>query len=153
MIEGVQVRRLELHADERGSLTELLRADWPEYTGFGQAIVTLNRVGVVRAWHWHRRQTDRIVVVSGMARVPLYDGREDSPTRGVLKDHLLRGDAPTLLVVPPGVLHGYRTVGTTDAIILNFPDRVYDSGAPDEERIPADSPEIGYDWELDAEAG
>jgi dTDP-4-dehydrorhamnose 3,5-epimerase len=40
VIEGVRVRALERHADDRGSLTELLRSDWPEFTRFGQAIVT-----------------------------------------------------------------------------------------------------------------
>ena len=45
MIEGVRVRSLPRHADDRGSLTEVLRKDWPEFTQFGQAIVTVNRPG------------------------------------------------------------------------------------------------------------
>lgn len=147
MIEGVRVRRLEPHVDERGSLTELLRSDWPEFEGFGQALVTLNRPGVIRGWHAHRRQTDVIVVISGRALVALYDAREASPTRGALEDHVVDGAGPIAIFVPPGVYHGYRTIGDGPALIVNFPTEVYDQRDPDELRIPHDSPEIGYDWE------
>lgn len=146
MIDGVRVRRLATHGDGRGSLTEVWRSDWPEFRAFGQALVTVNLPGVIRGWHWHRRQTDAIVVISGRALVPLYDGREGSATRGALTEHVVHGDEPTCIVVPPGVFHGYRTIGDAPAIILNFPDQVYDPAAPDEERVAYDDPRIGYEW-------
>ncbi len=126
---------------------ELLRSDWPEFTQFGQAILTLNRPGVIRGWHWHRRQTDVIVVVRGRALLPLYDGRRDSPTFGMIEERIGDGDRPTAVFVPPGVYHGYRTVSQEPALIVNFPDRLYDPDAPDEERVPHDDPTIGYRWE------
>ena len=147
MIEGVRVRRLARHEEARCSLTELLRSDWPEFTRFGQAIVTVNRPGVIRGWHWHRRQTDVIVVVAGSALVPLYDGRPDSPTRGQIEEYVTGEDDLAAIFVPPGVYHGYRTIGGTPALILNFPDATYDPARPDEERVPHDDPAIGYRWE------
>lgn len=147
MIEGVRVRTLVRHVDGRGSLTELLRSDWPEFSRFGQAIMTLNHPGVIRGWHWHRRQTDVIVVVSGTALVPLYDGRADSSTHRQLEEHVLGGEHLAAVFVPPGVYHGYRTIGETAALILNFPDAPYDPARPDEERVPHDDPAIGYRWE------
>ena len=145
-IEGVGVHRLEPHVDARGSLTELLRADWPGFTRFGQAILTVNLPGVIRGWHWHRRQADVIVVISGRALLPLYDARQGSPTLGSLDEHIGDGEEPFALFVPPGVYHGYKTLGTVPALILNFPDQLYDPAAPDEERIPHDSPDVPYDW-------
>lgn len=147
MIEGVRLRPLVRHVDERGSLTELLRSDWPEFRRFGQATVTVNDPGVIRAWHWHERQTDLFVVVSGMVKLPLYDARDGSPTRGELNEFFLGDDNFAALVVPPGVYHGYLTLGTRPALILNFPDRVYDYEHPDEERLPVDSPEVPYRWD------
>ena len=146
MIEGVRIRQLELHADERGSLTEVMRSDWPEFSGFGQAIVTLNRHGVIRGWHWHHRQTDAIVVLRGRVLLPLYDGRPGSPTFGAVEERVADGLRLFAVFVPPGVYHGYRTLGEEPALILNFPDRVYDPAAPDEERVPHDDPAIGYAW-------
>ena len=144
------VRRLDRHTDERGSLTELLRSDWPEFTRFGQAIFTVNQPGVIRGWHWHRRQTDVIVVLSGAALIPLYDGRAASATRGQLDEHVLDEQHMAAVFVPPGVYHGYRTLGHAPALIVNFPDALYDPVRPDEERIPHDDPSIGYRWEAPA---
>jgi dTDP-4-dehydrorhamnose 3,5-epimerase len=146
VIEGVRVRDLEPHADARGCLTELLRSDWPEFTRFGQAIATVNKPGVIRAWHWHREQTDVIVVLQGRALLPLFDGRPGSPTFGQIEERIGDGDHPFALVVPPGVYHGYKTIGVEPALILNFPDRTYDPCDPDEQRIPYDDPSVPYDW-------
>jgi len=146
MIEGVVVRKLEPHVDARGSLTEILRSDWPEFTRFGQALLTVNLPGVIRAWHWHHRQTDTIVVVSGRALLPVYDGRAGSATFGAVERYVGDGDAPLALVVPPGVWHGYKTLGERPALIVNFPSELYDPGAPDEERIPHDASVPAFDW-------
>lgn len=144
MIQGVRLRPLVRHEDERGSLVELLRSDWPEFTRFGQAIITVNLPGVIRAWHWHTRQTDYAVVVSGTAKLPLYDGREGSPTRGDVEEYVLGDGNFAGLLIPPGVYHGYKTLGDRPALIVNFPDRVYDPA--DEHRIPFDTTEIPYRW-------
>jgi dTDP-4-dehydrorhamnose 3,5-epimerase len=146
VIEGVRLRELESHADERGSLTEVLRSDWPEYARFGQAILTVNNPGVIRGWHWHKHQTDVIVVVRGRVLLPLYDGRPNSSTRGQLEERVSDDGQRFALFVPPGVYHGYRTLGSAPATILNFPDRTYDVAAPDEERVAFDDPVIGYEW-------
>jgi dTDP-4-dehydrorhamnose 3,5-epimerase len=29
------------------------------------------------------------------------------------------------VVVPPGVVHGYKNVGSADAFVLNFPNQLY----------------------------
>ncbi len=145
-IDGVRIRPLVAHADDRGSLTEVLRSDWPEFERFGQAIVTVNLPGVIRGWHWHRHQTDVIVVISGVAVIPLYDAREGSPTRGTVEEHLSDERQRFALFVPPGVYHGYKTLGASPAVILNFPSRTYDPQRLDEERVAHDDPAIPYDW-------
>jgi dTDP-4-dehydrorhamnose 3,5-epimerase len=149
VIEGVRVRPLVRHSDERGSLTELLRSDWPEFTRFGQAIFTVNQPGVIRGWHWHDRQTDLIVVMEGRAKVPLYDGRRGSPTFGQVEEHVCGGADLKAIFVPPGVWHGYKTVSAEPAIIVNFPDQVYDPAQPDEHRVPHDAPDVPYHWNAD----
>ncbi len=143
----MRVRDLVVHADARGSLTEVLRSDWPEFASFGQAIVTINEPGVVRGWHWHDRQTDVIVVLRGRVLLPLYDGRETSPMRGAVWHQVADEGKPFALFVPPGVYHGYKTLGTQAAVILNVPSEVYDAARPDEHRIEHDHPSIGFDWD------
>jgi dTDP-4-dehydrorhamnose 3,5-epimerase len=149
MIEGVQIKRLTPHADERGYLMEILRRDDKMFTRFGQCYVSLNYPGVIRAWHYHKKQEDYFVVVKGMCKVGLYDMRDGSPTRGQAEAHYLGERNNIVLRIPIGVAHGYRTVGTEPSLLVNFPTELYNAAEPDEYRIPWDSPDIPFNWEIE----
>ena len=148
LIEGVHLKPLVAHADERGYLMELLRCDDPIFQKFGQAYVSLNYPEVVRAWHWHEKQTDYWAVVKGMVKAVLYDRRPDSPTHGWVNEFYLGEHHRVLLVIPPRVAHGYKTIGTEPSLLINFPTEPYNRAQPDEFRLPYDTPEIPYDWAI-----
>ena len=148
MIEGVEIKQLTKHADERGYLMELLRCDDAIFQRFGQAYVSLNYPGVVRAWHYHKKQDDHLVVVKGMAKVALYDAREGSPTQGQVDEFFLGEQSNILLKIPVGVMHGYKTVGGEPSLLINFPSEPYDPQEPDEYRLPWDTDQIPYDWAI-----
>ncbi len=148
MIQGVVVKQLKVNVDERGSLMEMLRCDDEIFEKFGQAYVALNYPGVVRAWHYHKRQVDFFVVVKGMAKVVLYDGRFDSPTRGEVNEFFMGERNPIMLRIPIGVLHGYKTIGVEPTLLINFPTEPYRREEPDEYRVPWDSEQVPYDWDI-----
>ena len=58
MIDGVKVKKLKVIPDERGWLMEILRCDDEIYKEFGQVYMTTAYPGVVKAWHFHKKQTD-----------------------------------------------------------------------------------------------
>lgn len=145
-IEGVVVKQLSVHPDDRGRLMEILRADDPLFERFGQVYVTTTYPGVVKAWHLHKRQTDNMCAVAGMFRVALYDARDGSPTRGTLQEVYMGVHRPVLLRIPPGVYHGWLCVSGEEGIVVNVPDQPYDRENPDEYRLPHDAPDIPYDW-------
>jgi len=148
MIYGVETKELHPKADERGYLMEMLRSDDPIFEGFGQSYVALNYPGVIRAWHYHKEQTDLWVCVRGMIKVGLYDPRADSPTKGEASTIYLGEQSNLLLKIPPLVYHGYKTVGVESSLLINFPTKPYNREQPDEYRVPFDSPEISFDWEI-----
>jgi dTDP-4-dehydrorhamnose 3,5-epimerase len=148
LIDGVIVKPLKRHADERGYLMEMLRSDDEIFQHFGQAYVSLNYPGVVRAWHYHKKQDDYWVCVKGMIKAVVYDCREGSATYGEVNEFFLGDNNPSLLVIPVGTMHGYKTVGTEPSLLVNFPTNVYDRNDPDEYREPWDSDKIPYDWEI-----
>jgi len=148
MIDGVEIKELHPRADERGYLMEMLRADDPVFEEFGQSYVALNYPGVIRAWHYHKHQTDLWVCVKGMIKVGLYDGRADSPTKDEVNTFYLGEQNTVLLKIPPLVMHGYKTVGVEPSLLVNFPTKPYNRQEPDEYRVPYDSPEIPFDWEI-----
>lgn len=145
MIEGVTFKELTTHCDERGFFREIIRnSDEFFAEGFGQWSHSLMFDGVIKAWHFHRIQTDWWYVVSGVLRVGLCDLRPDSPTRGSVMDFLMGDFQPArALRIPPGVAHGCKTVqGPVN--LLYVTSHVYDPS--DEIRIPHDDPQIGFDW-------
>jgi len=148
MIEGVQIKQLHKHVDERGFLMELLRSDEEIFRKFGQCYVALNYPGVVRAWHWHQRQDDYFVVIKGMVKLALYDPREGSPTRGRVQELFLGEHNPILVRIPAGVMHGYKTIGSEPSLLLNFPTEPYNREDPDEGRLPWNTDLIPYNWEI-----
>ncbi len=149
MIQGVEVKRLTRHADERGYLMEILRSDDEIFSKFGQCYVSMNYPNVIRAWHWHQKQDDHFVVVKGMIRVGLYDMRESSPTRGEVNEFYLGENNNIVLKIPVGVAHGYKTVGVEPSLLVNFPSEVYNPEEPDEQRLPWDTDQIPFNWEIE----
>lgn len=146
MISGVKIKRLKVIPDERGRLMEMLRADDNLFIKFGQIYMTTAYPGVVKAWHYHQKQVDNFVVVKGMMKVVLYDGREDSPTYKEINEFFMGEHNPILLQIPAFVYHGFKCISETEAIVINCPTEVYSYENPDEYRLPPHGGEIPYDW-------
>lgn len=158
MIQGVQVKPLKLIPDERGFLMEMLRSDEPIFEQFGQVYLTGCEKGAVKAWHYHKEQTDHFVCILGKALVVLYDFRETSPTFRRVEEYILeappcRSESPILLKIPPFVVHGFTALEREEARIINIPTLPYRYDDPDEFRFPWNSPEIPYTWPADVKRG
>ncbi|NOX96503.1 MAG: dTDP-4-dehydrorhamnose 3,5-epimerase [Nitrospirae bacterium] len=146
MIEGVKVKKLRVIPDERGRLMEILRSDEEFFDKFGQVYLTTALPGIVKAWHYHRKQTDHFLGVIGKARVALYDSREDSPTFKEVNEFILELANPFLLKIPPLVYHGFKCISKEEASIINIPTQLYDYDNPDELRVDPYENDIPYDW-------
>lgn len=146
MIKDVYVRKLKLIPDERGYLMEMFRSDWEEFKTFGQVYVTAVYPGVVKGWHYHKHQEDNFICVAGMAKVVLYDSREDSPTHGEVNEFFIGTHNPMKVTIPPGVMHGFKGISSEMTLIVNVPTRLYNYTEPDEYRLPAHTDQIPYDW-------
>lgn len=145
-IAGFAVKELNVIPDDRGRLFEVLRRDEPLFSAFGQAYVTTTMPGVVKAWHRHRLQTDHFCCLVGMIKLVLLDDRPGSPSEGRVEQVWLGEHKPRLVVVPPGVWHGWTCTSDREAMILNLASEPYDHTAPDEERLPPHGV-LPYDWQ------
>ena len=145
MIEGVVVKSLVTHADDRGFFREVVRSSDAFFAaGFGQLSHSLVHPGIVKAWHGHGRQSQWTYVAAGVLMVALHDRRSDSETYRTTQE-LRLGDhhAACVYLLPPGVVHGYRCLAGP-AHVIYVTSGVYD---PTEEiRLPHDDPAISYDW-------
>ncbi len=123
-LPGVYLRRLSRHSDSRGWLIETFREDELP-PGFQPAMgyLSVTRPGVARGPHEHADQTDGFVFMSGNFDLHLWENR---PGEGEQYLKLKVGEEnPVFVTVPPGVVHAYQNVGSDDAFVLNFPDRLF----------------------------
>jgi len=146
LIHGVAIKKLRVIPDERGFVMEMLRCDDEIFQKFGQVYLSVAYPGVVKGWHYHKKQTDNFVVVKGMLKVVLYDQRKDSPTYGKINEFFMGERNPILLVIPPLIVHGVKAIGTEPGYLINCPTEPYNHEQPDEFRIPPHGGEIPYDW-------
>lgn len=126
-IEGVVVRNLTKHVDERGWLCELFRQDEiPAEIYPVMAYASLTLPGVVRGPHAHERQWDYFCFLGpSNFKVYLWDHRPASPTHGRMMVLYAGEDAPRAVAVPPGVVHAYRNIGPRPGLVFNAPNRLY----------------------------
>lgn len=146
LIEGVMARRAKVIPDERGRLGEIMRCDDPWFEKFGQVYFTTTYPGIVKAWHYHSKQTDHFYVMKGTVKVGLYDSREDCATHGTVNEIYLGEHCPGLLRIPPGVLHGWMCVSDVEAYVVNIVSEAYNYADPDEFRTHPHDNDIPYDW-------
>ena len=146
MIQGVRVVALEPHVDDRGYLIEILRATDEHFTRFGQVYLVGDVTrGTIRAFHKHQVLYDFFFISHGSAKFALRDDRPDSPTYGEMMTVVIGERNPSLVVVPPGVYHGWMAL-EDDTQMISIASEVYDRQQPDEVRVPPDS--FGYVWEV-----
>ena len=148
MIDGVIVKSLRLIPDERGRLMEIMRCDDPAFRKFGQVYMTTNYPGVVKAWHYHKVQWDNFACVKGMIKAVLFDRRENSPTYREINEFFIGEHRPKRITIPPGVCHGWKCISPSESIVVNIPTEPYNYDDPDEHRLPFDTEEIPYNWDI-----
>jgi dTDP-4-dehydrorhamnose 3,5-epimerase len=149
LIEGVRLQPFSVYPDDRGYFLEVNRmgrglaaAFPPEST---QTSAALNYPGTIKAFHFHLHQTDCWTPVKGLLQVVLADLRIGSPTFGARNTMYVGALRPWHVLIPPGVAHGYKVIGSEEALLVYLTDRFYNPA--DEGRIPYNDPGINYDWD------
>jgi len=146
MIKDVRVVDLVAHIDDRGYLIEIVRATDGHFTKFGQVYLVGDFArGVVRAFHKHSLLWDFFFISHGAAKFIFRDDRPDSPTYEEMNTFVASSRNPNLLVVPPGVYHGWMSL-EDDTQMISTASQVYNRENPDEVRVPADS--FAVEWEV-----
>lgn len=146
-IEGVKVKKLLKHSDDRGFFAEILRDDEEWLSHFGQLSWSTSYPGVIKAFHYHEKQDDIWFFPSGNAQVVLYDLRAFSSTKGQTNVFYMGEHNPILLFIPRGVAHGYRVLGENSATIIYCTTKSYNHSSPDEKRLSWNDEQIGFNWE------
>jgi len=146
MIKDVKLVELVARVDDRGYLIEIIRASDNHFTKFGQVyLVGSFARGVIRAFHKHEVLWDFFFISHGAAKFILRDDRPDSPTYEEMNTFVLSSRNPSLLVIPPGIYHGWMSLDD-DTQLVSTASEVYNRENPDEVRVSPNS--FGVEWEV-----
>jgi dTDP-4-dehydrorhamnose 3,5-epimerase len=150
LIADVQIKPFPLWPDDRGYFLEVARlqqglvAEFPPAST--QVSAALNYPGIIKAFHFHKFQTDYWVPAAGLLQVVLVDLRLGSKSYGIKNTLYVGALRPWQILIPPGVAHGYKVIGEQPSTLVYITNRTYDPS--DEGRIPYNDTGIAYDWEL-----
>jgi dTDP-4-dehydrorhamnose 3,5-epimerase len=146
VIEGVKIVPLRQIVDERGKVMHMLKRTDPHFIEFGEIYFSTAWPEAIKAWHIHRSMTINNAVISGRAKLVMYDMREGSSTMGELQEVFFGEDNYCLVQMPPGIANGYKAYGDKPVILANCATEPH---APDEIiRLDPFTPKIPYDWSL-----
>ena len=145
LLDGMSIHRSPTHTDDRGTLTEIFDPRWgwhPDPVVYAYYIT--ERPGHAKGWALHKEHDDRYFIIRGEAELVLYDVRPESSTCGQVCKLALSDRDHFIVNIPAFVWHASRNLGTTDAIMINFPTAPFDHANPDKYRLPLDTPLIPY---------
>ncbi|MEA1979402.1 MAG: dTDP-4-dehydrorhamnose 3,5-epimerase family protein [candidate division Zixibacteria bacterium] len=118
---------LESYSDKRGWLSEFFRQDKLGKEKLPQmGYISMTEPGMQRGPHEHRCQTD-IFIFLGLSEFELYlwDNRPESKTfqqKDIIKIH---NQKLVRVIIPKGIVHGYKNIGNHQGIIINIPNQLY----------------------------
>ena len=126
-IKDVVVYPLKKYHDDRGWLAELFRHDEIDSEFYPvMSYISYTHPGVQRGPHEHVDQADLFCFIGPSTfKMRMWDNRPDSPTYNHRMTLLVGQDNPMAVVVPKGVVHGYKNVGDTEGMVINCPNRLY----------------------------
>ncbi len=126
-IEGVVVTALKKYSDKRGWLSELFREDEldPQFIP-AMCYISSTEPGIARGPHEHRDQADYFCFVGPSTfRIYLWDNRPNSPTFRHTMVFDAGENAPQSVIIPAGVVHAYKNVGSAPGWVINLPNKLF----------------------------
>lgn len=126
-IPDVIVYPLKKYVDERGWLTELFRHDeiseefYPVMT-----YVSVTEPGIARGPHEHVEQADLFCFIGpSNFKLRVWDNRPVSETYRRMMTFFVGADNPQAVIIPKGVAHAYKNVGSVPGMVINCPNQLY----------------------------
>jgi len=125
MIQDLIIKKISQFSDERGWLGEIFREDEMAFRP-AMSYLSVTHPGFVRGPHEHTAQSDFFVFAGpGDFELHLWDNRETSATKGEHQKLTVGSENPMAVIVPPGIVHGYKNISAVDAYCINLPNKLY----------------------------
>jgi len=144
-IQGVLVRTLEEHIDNRGRVFEFFSGEsdfWDQPIAWGHCFTILP--GVIKGWGVHLQRQDRYCLIDGKVMTVLFDSRKHSPSFGVIQEVVLEVGQNRQIRIPNGVWHLNVNLSSRESFLIDLPSHQYRHANPDKQTLSWDTDKIPY---------
>lgn len=115
-----------IHADQRGSFTELLHMG-----SRGQVSLNVSKPHITKGDHWHQTKHEKFIVLQGEGVI-----RFRKVGDSTVIAYKVSGENLTVVDIPTGYTHSIENTGDTDMLTLMWANEVFDPAHPDTLRLP-----------------
>lgn len=123
LIEGVEIKKLNIFANDQGYLFETIRSDDKMYEGkFGQVLISEIYPGVIKGFHLHEKQTEYTTCLKGNIKYIIVKETKEKP---IINTFVIGEKNPIIIKTPPGVWHGYTPLENKSATLMYLMDKPY----------------------------
>ncbi len=112
---------LKMHADHRGSFTEIFRTKER-----GQISVNISKPGITKGNHWHHSKNEKFIVVSGRGVIRFRKVGGDQ-----VLEYFVDGGRIEVVDIPTGYTHHIENLGDTDLVTIMWASECFDPEKPD----------------------
>ena len=112
---------LDMHCDERGSFTEIIRTK-----DRGQFSVNVAKPGITKGNHWHHTKNEKFLVVSGKGVI-----RFRKPDSEEVLEYFVSGERLEVVDIPTGYTHNIENIGDSDLVTFMWCNECFDPDRPD----------------------
>ena len=145
IIEGVIIKELKRFNDKKGIVMHIMKSTDKDFKKFGEVYCSAIYPGAVKGWHYNKHITKNYVVLQGMIKLVLFDGRENSSSKGLIQEIIMGEQNYIRVSIPPGIWSGFKCLGDSLALVCNVIDKPHEP--EDARQCDPDNAHIPYDWE------
>lgn len=147
-LQDCELIKLDKNSDVRGSFTEVFQNEWNTPLSPVQWSIVKSNKRVLRGMHYHLNHDEYFCLIKGTCLLGLKDLRPSSHTYMQSSLYSLKGDDPSCVIFPKGIVHGWYF--EEESIHLQAVSESY-SRYKDNDNFACmwNDPELGIQWPFD----
>ena len=101
----------------------MIRSSSSVFNNFGESYFSEIYPNKIKAWKYHKIQTQNLCVPVGYVKVVIYDNRNDSPTKNnIMIIDTGRENNYSLIKIPKNLWYGFKNLSNKISVISNITD-------------------------------
>ena len=127
-MKGVNLKIIKKIKNNKGDIFKILSRSNKEFSSFGECYISEVKPNQIKAWRYHKINSQKMIVIDGKCLFVLFDQRKNSLTNGqIIKFKISSKNNLSMLIIPKKIWYGFKCLGIKKAKILNITNKIYNN--------------------------